>query len=136
MTTNNNEGQEVVTLEPAESRITFARKSDLQKVLRRSDKGLEAAFKLLEDVIEDKDAEPKLKVDAAKFLIEKRIAISSEIAKDQLARVIGESRLLLATQAVNSKRIKDVGDSDDEEGYQTPKYCPDMILDHSAIKSM
>lgn len=135
MTTSNNEGQEVVTLEPAESRITFARKNDLQKVLRRSDKSLEAAFKLLEDVIEDKDAEPKLKVDAAKFLIEKRIAISSEIARDQLSRVVGEAKLVMARQATQQKRIKDVGGEDESED-DTPRYIPNMILDHSEIKSM
>lgn len=136
MTTNNSEGQEVVALEPAESRITFARKNDLQKVMRKLDKSVDKAIEFLEQVMLDEEMDSKQRVDAAKFIVDRKIQISDTISKDNLSRCIAESRLLLATQAVNSKRIKDVGDSDDEEGYQTPKYCPDMILDHSAIKSM
>ena len=129
------ENNEVATIEPAPFRISYARKNDLQKVLRRSDKNLEDAFTFLENLLQDAQADPKLKVEAAKFLIEKRIAISSEIAKDQLARVIGESRLLLAERATQQKRIKNVTDDDDNSDAQ-PVYLPNMILDHGTVKEM
>lgn len=126
-----------IQLVPATS-INFTRKNDLVKTLKRLDKGLEAAFKLLEEIIEDKDVDKKLKVDCAKFLIEKRIAVSDSVSKDQLSRAIAQSRLLLAEKATQHK-IKNAGSGsgdDEDEEYATPKYCPDLILNNENISKM
>jgi len=140
MTANNNEELDndsdstEPALIPANAQISFARKNDLQKVLRRADKSLDAAFKLLEDIIKDDKADQKLKIDAAKFLIDRRISVSSEISRDNLSRAIAQSRLLLAERATQQKQIRDVTEEGDD--YSQPKYCPEIILDSSSIRSM
>lgn len=136
MTTNNNEGQEVVTLEPAEARITLARKNDLVKVMRKIDKSVDKAVEFLESVMLNEEADLKTRITAAQFIVDKKIQMSESISKDQLARTIGEARMLIAEKAISSKRIKDVQHEDDDEGYATPKFCPDVIIDHSSIKNL
>ena len=35
--------------------------------------------------------------------------------------------------------LKDAGTGsadDEDDGYSAPKYCPDLIIDHSAVKEM
>ena len=127
-----------IQLVPATS-INFTRKNDLVKTLKRLDKELESAFKLLEDIIEDETVDKKIKVDCAKFLIEKRIAVSDNISKDQLSRAIAQSRLLLAEKATQYKTKNagsgSAGDEEEDEDSQ-PMYLPGVVLDNSAISKM
>lgn len=134
--TNNEDNDEGTVVVPVEARPSLLKKNELTKVLTKLSKSTDKVISFLESVMLNDENEIKVRVQAATLLLEKRVAVSESITRDALARSIGEARLLMAQQATQQKRIKDVGDSDDEEGYQTPKYCPDMILDHSAIKSM
>lgn len=137
MTTNNeeNEGTETIVV-PVDARPSLLKKNELTKVLSKLSKSTDKVISFLEGVMLNEENEIKVRVQAATLLLEKRVAVSESITRDALARSIGEARLLMAQQATQQKRIKDVGDSDEDEGYQQPKYCPDLILDHSAIKSM
>lgn len=134
MTTNNDEGSTDVVLEPAPTRITFARKNDLQKVMRKLDKSVDKAIEFLEEVMLNPENDSKLRVECAKTILDKKVQISEAISRDQLSRTVGEAKMLMAERATQQKRIKDVEHEDDEP--VVPKYCPDMIVDHSTISKM
>lgn len=131
------EGTKTIVL-PVGATISFERKNDLVKLSKRSFKSVDKAFAFLETVVEDKDADYKQRVDCAKFIVTMTKELSESISKDQLSRAIAQSRLMLAERATQQRVLKDAGagSADDEEEYATPKYCPDMILDHSGIKEM
>lgn len=119
---------------PADARITFIKKNDLSKVLRRVDKSTEKAISFLEGVMLNEENDIKTRMQAATFLLDKRVAISESVSRDNLSRCVAESRLLLAAQATQQKRIKNVTEGDEEDA--TPMYLPEMIIDASTIKSM
>ena len=125
-----------ITISPVPATISFARKNDLIRVSKRCAKAVDKALLFLETVVADDKAEMKQRIDSAKFIVTMTKELSESVSKDQLSRSIAQARLTMANLATQQKRIKDVSDSDDDEGYQQPKYCPDMILDHSSIKSM
>ena len=78
----------------ANSRITFARKHDLVKASKQADKGVISAINYLAELIGNEDADPKLRYEAAKCLIDSKIKMSAEISKDQLTRTIAEAKLI------------------------------------------
>lgn len=129
-----NEQEQVMVA--ADARITFIKKNDLSKVLRRVDKSTEKAISFLEGVMLNEENDIKTRLQAATYLLDKRVAISESVSRDNLSRCVSESRLLMAQQAVQHKRIKEVGGSDDDEEYSTPQYLPSVILDASMVKSM
>lgn len=128
-----NEQEQVMV--PADARITFIKKNNLSKVLRRVDKSTEKAISFLEGVMLNEDNDIKTRLQAATYLLDKRVAISESVSRDNLSRCVAESRLLLAQQAVQQKRIKDVVGEDDDE-HSVPQYLPSVILDASMVKSM
>ena len=136
MTTNNEDNDEGTVVVPVEARPSLLKKNELTKVLTKLSKSTDKVISFLESVMLNDENEIKVRVQAATLLLEKRVAVSESITRDALARSIGEARLLMAQQATQQKRIKEVGDSDDDEGYHQPKYCPDLILDASMVKSM
>lgn len=118
-------------MEPAESRITFARANDLKKLLKQLEKLTPDSITALTDVLSDPEADPKLKVDVAKTLIQTRISVSEAICKDQLGRSLAEARLYMSQQP---KQIKQV----EEEGEETPRaiFSPSTILSIEKVTSL
>ena len=114
-------------MEPA-SRITFARPNDLKKLLKQLEKLTPDSIEALTQVLQDPAADPKLKVDVAKTLIQTRISVSQSICSDQLARSVAEARLIMAQQP---KQLKQVEDEEDER----PKalFAPGVILDVNKV---
>lgn len=113
-------------MEPAESRITFARPNDLKKLLKQLEKLTPDSITALTDVLQDPQADPKLKVDVAKTLIQTRISVSESLCKDQLSRSVAEARLIMAQQPKLPKVV--------EEGEDDKK--PLAIFDPSCILSV
>lgn len=113
------------------------KKHPLLKTLKKLDKTCDEALEILADIMRDSTADVSNRRQAAQFLVDRKIQIAQEINKDSLARVIAESRMLLAEkQARREKAI------DDNEGEDTPLvgYEPTVILkapmDISNIKSL
>lgn len=82
----------VARVEPA-GKLTFNRKNDLVKTLKKLDKQTDAAIDFLTGVMIDDENELKVRMDAAKFLIEKKVQISESISKDQMSRMLAEIKL-------------------------------------------
>lgn len=138
MTTKSEEMEESAdtVVVPADARPSLLKKNELTKVLSKLNRSTDKAISFLESVMMNEENEIKVRMQAATFLLDKRVAVSESITKDALSRSIGEARLLMAMQATQQKRIKNVGDSDDEEEHTQPRYCPDMILDSSLVREM
>jgi len=113
------------------------KKHPLARTLKSLDKTTEEALSYLAEVMRDKEISSKERVAAAQFLIDRKIQVAQEINKDSLARVIAESRMLLAEK--QARREKVIDDNEDED---TPLvgYEPTVILkapmDISNIKSL
>lgn len=135
METEKEDNTESIKIVPAIS-INFDRKNDLIKTLKKIDKSVDKSIEFLEQVMLNSENELKVRVDCAKTILDKKIQISDSINKDNLSRLISQSRLLMAERAVQQKRIKDVGNEDDDEGYSTPQYLPSVILNNENIRSM
>jgi len=134
METEKEDNPESIKIVPATS-INFDRKNDLIKTLKKIDKSVDKSIEFLEQVMLDGNNELKVRVDCAKTILDKKLQISDSVNKDNLSRLIAQSRLFMAQQAVNNKRIKDVGGEDEDE-YSVPQYLPSVILDASMVKSM
>ena len=123
---------DVTKSEPAEKRITFARKNDLSKILKRLDPQIDEAIDFLSTVMNDADQEMKIRVDAAKYIIDKRVEVSESISRDHLSRTLGEAKLLMAEKAAMiAASPKAIQNSEDEEEKTEVRYCPDVIIDVS-----
>ena len=120
---------------PADSRITFARKNDLVKTLKKIDKSVDAAIDFLEEVMLDSNNDVKVRIEAAKFIIDKKQAISAEISKDQLSRTLAESRQILQ-QASLAKPKSITSDDEDEDDTPRVEFQPNVIVDVNKIKQM
>lgn len=105
------------------AQLTLGRKNDLVKMLKQMEKLTPSAVKVMVAALEDEKTDIKIRVDIAKTLLDTRIKLSESIAKDQLARTLGEHRMRLAENPV--KKIVDV---EDDEGSVAPIFRPDVIL--------
>ena len=139
MVVNNNEGQDVIKIEPVESRISFIRKNDLTRMLKKVEKSTDKALDFLEAVMMDEENDLKTRVQAAQYLVDKRVQISDNISKDALSRCIAESRMVLAMQATQQRVSKFAGSGnaeEDEDEDAQPVYVPNMILKNDHISQM
>ena len=109
---------------PADGRITFVRKHDLQKISRQANQGAKDALDYLQEIMKDEAADPKLRLDAAKYLVESNIKIATEINKDQLTRMIAEAKLIGAM----GQQTKTIGD-------ETSNEKTAVIVDFSMIQN-
>ena len=113
------------------------KKHPLLKTLKKLDRTVDEALEILADIMRDSTADVSNRRQAAQFLVDRKIQIAQEINKDSLARVIAESRMLLAEK--QARREKVIDDNEDED---TPLvgYEPTVILkapmDISNIKSL
>lgn len=132
-------------MEPA-PRLTFARKNDLQKILKALDKVTPEALNTLVEIMQDPKSEAKLKADVAKAILDKRVSVSESIARDQLSRSVAESRLILAEMQQKRNLLpKPVNGDDEEDGPEEnlgAVFMPEIIQavnkphDFSNIKEM
>ena len=113
------------------------KKHPLLKTLKKLDKTCDEALEILADIMRDSTADVSNRRQAAQFLVDRKIQVAQEINKDSLARVIAESRMLLAEKQAMREKVLD-----DDEGEDTPLvgYEPTVILkapmDISNIKSL
>lgn len=113
------------------------KKHPLLKTLKKLDKTCDEALEILADIMRDSTADVSNRRQAAQFLVDRKIQVAQEINKDSLARVIAESRMLLAEkQAMREKVIED----NEEDDSPLVGYEPTVILkapmDISNIKSL
>ena len=123
------EETKIKKMEPV-SRITFARPNDLKKLLKQLEKLTPDSIEALTQVLQDPTADPKLKVDVAKTLIQTRISVSQSICSDQLARSVAEARLIMAQQPKQLKQVED-----EEEERPKALFAPGVILDVNKVTS-
>ena len=118
--------------EKAEQRLTFARRNDLKKILRQLDKDSAEAIELLSTVMKDTEQDTKIRVQAAQYLIDKRIQVSESVSRDQLARTMAEAKILFEERKA-LPREKDVTEDD-----TPPKvtFNPEVVQDISKLKSL
>jgi len=109
-------------MEPV-TQISFERRNDLTKLLKQLDKLTPDSIATLVEVLQDKEADPKLRVDVAKTLLATRIAVSESISKDQLGRSIAQARLVMA--AAPKLGPRDVEEEDDKP---IIRFEPSVIL--------
>ena len=123
--------------ESISTRLTFARPSDLKKVLKRLDEDTIGVIDFLGTIMRNEKVEDKLRLDAAKYLIDKRIQVSEAISRDQLTRTMGEAKIFFMEQQSKAaiKGPKDITPSDDEDS-QEAVFNPEMVLDVSKIKAV
>lgn len=122
---------------PADARLSFLtdpKKHNLSKMLKSLDKNVEQAIEMLVNVMNNDENDIKIRVECAKEIINKKVAISTEINKEMLSRTIAESRLILASRAAKMKTVTNSGEDDDDA--PVPMFVPNMIVDHSKIKEM
>lgn len=117
-------------IEPAEKRISFLKKHELAALLRKVDKQTDKAVDTLSEILENEETDTKTKVDVSKFLLELRVKIGTEVARDQLQRTIAEVRLVNDMSKPKTKNINDEG-GEDFEG-DDPSI---PVVDFSLIKS-
>jgi len=109
-------------MEPV-TQISFERRNDLQKLLKQLDKLTPDSIATLVEVLQDKEADPKLRVDVAKTLLATRIAVSESISKDQLGRSIAQARLVMAAAPKIGPR-----DVEEEDDKPIIRFEPSVIL--------
>ena len=99
-------------------------KHNLNKLLKKLDKNLDEAIVVVMDIIRDAEADPKTRLQAAQYLIDAKVKVSSEINKEILTRTIAQARQFTASQPKLS--IKDVTE-DDEDARPLAQFVPDII---------
>lgn len=112
---------------PTDQRITFAidlKKHPLAKTLKKLDKDLDTAMMIVLEAMQDQDLDAKTRLTAAQYWIDKKIAISQEIAKETLARTIAEVRMLQATQPKGPKVVEE----EDDDETPSVSFQPNVIL--------
>jgi hypothetical protein len=129
------EDTDIVQVRPTGS-VSFQKPNDLKKLLKRADKSVEDAFSVIEKIMSDTSLDAKIRLDAAKYLLDKRVELSDTINKDQFARMVADARQELAEMALTKvpRGAKVVPNETDEDGEPTgPIFKPDMIVDVSSI---
>lgn len=94
----------------AKGKITALGKSELTKLNKKLAKEADDALSFLVSVLNDAEADKKMKIDVAKFIIDSRIATSKEITKESIGRMMLEVRLNAAQGF--GRHIDDVDASD------------------------
>lgn len=125
------------TVVPAGARISFLKKNTLERTQKKLARSVDKAILYLETVVLDDKADPKSRLDAAKFIVTATKDYNESISRDQLARLVSESKQLLLERSVGHP-MKNAGsgsaDTDGEDS--TPRYMPNIVLDASSISSM
>lgn len=119
--------------EKAEQRLTFARRNDLKKILRQLDKDSAEAIELLSTVMKDTEQDTKIRVQAAQYLIDKRIQVSESVSRDQLARTMAEAKILFEERKALPRAEKDVTGEDEP---QKVTFNPEVVQDISKLKTL
>ena len=118
-----------VKMEPAEKRVTFQmsrNKHSLAKTLKKLDKNVDAALSVVLEVIADPEADAKVRLQAAQYIIDTKVRIDDTINKEMLTRQIAEVKML---QAQQQKQVKVVSEDTDEEGDTVQaRFEPNCIL--------
>ena len=112
-------------MEPAQTKLTLGRKNDLVRMLKQMEKLTPDAMAVMVEVLNDKEADIKVRVDIAKTLLDTRIKLSESIARDQLTRTLGEHKMRMMENPVQ-RQVKTVEDDDDEQ--PTAIFSPQHIL--------
>lgn len=118
-----------VKMEPAEKRVTFQmsrNKHSLTKTLKKLDKNVDKALEVVLEVIADVEADPKIRLQAAQYIIDTKVRIDDTINKEILSRQIAEVKMLQAQQPKQMKTV--VPDDDDEEETAGAIFSPGTIL--------
>lgn len=113
------------------------KKHPLLKTLKKLDKTCDEALEILADIMRDSTADVSNRRQAAQFLVDRKIQVAQEINKDSLARVIAESRMLLAEKQAMREKVIDDNEEDDSPlvGYE-PTVILKAPMDISNIKSL
>ena len=118
-----------VKMEPAETKLTLARKNDLTKMLKSLEKVTPEAIKVMTEIIQDPTSDPKVRADMVKTALDMRLKISQEISKDQLTRTLGEHKMRMGEKMLAAPKVKTVSEDDDEEDNTVQaRFEPNCIL--------
>lgn len=118
-----------VKMEPAEKRVTFQmsrNKHSLTKTLKKLDKNVDKALEVVLEVIADAEADPKIRLQAAQYIIDTKVRIDDTINKEILSRQIAEVKMLQAQQPRQVKTI--VPEDGEEEDTVQARFEPNCIL--------
>ena len=113
------------------------KKHPLLKTLKKLDKTCDEALEILAGIMRDSTADVSNRRQAAQFLVDRKIQVAQEINKDSLARVIAESRMLLAEKQARREKVIEDNEEDDSPlvGYE-PTVILKAPMDISNIKSL
>jgi flagellar biosynthesis/type III secretory pathway chaperone len=113
------------------------KKHPLLKTLKKLDRTCDEALEVLAGIMRDSTADVSNRRQAAQFLVDRKIQVAQEINKDSLARVIAESRMLLAEKQARREKVIDDNEDDDAPlvGYE-PTVILKAPMDISNIKSL
>ena len=113
-------------MEPAQMKLTLAKKNDLVKMLKQMERLTPDAMAVMVEVLNDKEADIKIRVDIAKTLLDTRIKLSESISKDQLTRTLGEHKMRMMENPVQ-RQVKTIEDDEDGEA-PVARFEPNLIL--------
>ena len=113
------------------------KKHPLLKTLKKLDKTCDEALEILAEIMRDEKSDVSNRRQAAQFLVDRKIQVAQEINKDSLARVIAESRMLLAEKQARREKVIEDNEEDDSPlvGYE-PTVILKAPMDISNIKSL
>jgi hypothetical protein len=128
---DNDEDDNEQLIVPADSKISFLqdpKKNALYKLQKGLDKEVGNALKVLGEIMNDPSADTKLRVDAAKTILDKKITVSESISKDTLNRLLFEAKQNQASFGGNKmKNIRNNGDAEDVPAM--PQFIPNVVMD-------
>lgn len=88
---------------------SFLETNKLEQLLKQLTKASNNAVQLLTELVNDTEQDKKTRIDAAKYLIDKRIEVSNAISKDTLTRLVAEHKINGAP-----KNLKTINSEEDE----------------------
>ena len=115
-------------LEPAGriSLIQSPKKHPLAKFLKSLDEATPEALECLLEIVRSPEADPKERRQAATAILDKKVAVSEAISKDQLTRIFGEIKIQQLS-APKMKGPKEVTSEEEDDGRPQVLYTPGII---------